>query len=206
MKSTKLAGLFYSGRYQPDRRIDFNGFLWKRAGGNVLIDPMPLDEGEQAFLREQGGASWILVTNADHLRAAPELAQALGARIAAPEGERARLGDQAARVDHWFDGRDSLPDGLGSEIDVRYLGGGKSEREAQLVIEPLRALVCSDLIRSHESGVLRLLPEPKLSDAARAAADVRALGTDFDAVLLGDGDCLFHGARAALEELHASLA
>ena len=206
MKSTNLPGLFYSGRYQADRRIDFNGFLWKRESGNVLIDPMPLDDDELAFVGEQGGARWILVTNADHLRAAPELARALGARVAAPEVERPRFGERAEHVDHWFEGRETLPDGLGREIDVRYLGGGKSEREAQLVLEPLGSLVCSDLIRSHESGTLRLLPEPKLADPARAAADVRALGTDFDAVLLGDGDCLFRGARAALEDLHARLA
>ena len=206
MKSTRLPGVFYSAVYQPDRRIDFNGFLWVREGGNVLIDPMPLDDEQLAFVREAGGADWILVTNADHLRAAPELAESLGAKIAAAEAERPRFGEHEGRIAHWFTDRESLPAGLGADVDVRWLRGGKSAAEPAFVLEPLGALVCGDLLRSHESGRLRLLPDPKLSDAAQAAADVRALGTDFDAVLLGDGDCLFTGARAALTELADALA
>ena len=66
---------------------------------------------------------------------------------------------------------------------VHWLGGGKSEAEPAFVIEPMRAAIFGDLVRSHESGRLRLLPDPKLSDRERAIADVRALGVDFDVVL-----------------------
>ncbi len=68
MKTTRIDGLHYWGAYQPDRRIDFNGWFWERAGGNVLIDPMPLDESQLAFIKERGGARWILVNNAEHMQ------------------------------------------------------------------------------------------------------------------------------------------
>lgn len=205
MKSTRLPGLHYSAVYQPDRRIDFNGFFWECEGGNLLIDPMPLPPDQLAYVLERGGARWILVTNADHLRAAPELADELGAEIVAPEAEHERFGARSGCVKHWFEDRATLPGDLGRAIDVRWLGGGKSEREPAFVLEPLGAILFGDLVRSHESGRLRLLPEPKLSDPGRAAADVRALGADYRAVLLGDGDCIFLGAREALEELQSSL-
>ncbi|QDU65583.1 MBL fold metallo-hydrolase [Engelhardtia mirabilis] len=204
MKSTVLPDLYYSGVYQPDRRIDFNGFLWARSGGGVLIDPMSLDESQLAFAQGTGSIDWILLTGFDHLRAAPELAQRFGAQIAAPAGERGRFGEAADKVSHWFEGRDGLPGDLGQVIDVHLLHGGKSEVEAAFVLEPLRAVVFGDLVRSHESGRLRLLPEPKLSDGARALREVAQLPGPFDAVLLGDGDSLFRGAQAALEELTAA--
>jgi glyoxylase-like metal-dependent hydrolase (beta-lactamase superfamily II) len=209
MKSTLLPGLCYWSEYQPDRRLDFNGFAWVGPGapeGGLLIDPLPLSPAALAWLREQGGARWILLTNFDHLRAAPELARLLSAQVVAPAQERGRFGAAGAAVDHWFGARDELPAPLRRSIDVRWLRGGKSEVEAAFVLEPLRTLLCGDLVRSHESGRLRLLPPPKLSAPALAAADVRALGCDYDALLLGDGDCLFRGARAALEQLAAELA
>lgn len=204
MKSTALADVYYAGAYQPERRIDFNGFLWARAGGGVLIDPMPLTPEQAEFAAGTGPIDWILLTNFDHLRAAPELAAHCGAKIVAPAGERERFGDRAALVDHWFERREDLPGDLAATIDVHLLRGGKSPVEAAFVLEPLRAVVFGDLVRSHESGVLRLLPEPKLADRARALADVAALPGPFAAVLLGDGDSLFNGAQDALDALLAT--
>lgn len=204
MKSTVLPGLHYAGVWQPDRRIDFNGFLWARDGGGVLIDPMPMTAEQREFAAGTGSIDWILLTNFDHLRAAPELASHFGAKVAAPAGERERFGDAQSAVDHWFSSRDDLPGDLGRSIDVALLRGGKSAVEAAFVIEPLKAVVFGDLVRSHESGTLRLLPEPKLADRAQALADVSGLPGGLEAVLLGDGDCLFRGAQAALDELTAS--
>ena len=104
MKSTKFEGLFYWGAYQPDRRIDFNGYFWARSGaGNVLIDPMPLQADQLDFVRDHGGAETILLTNFDHLRAAIELKDVLETSLAAPRGEQERFGDAASHVDHWYE-------------------------------------------------------------------------------------------------------
>ena len=124
--------------------------------------------------------------------------RATGASIAAPEPDRERLGARAANVDHWFGPDQALPDGLGQAFEVRWLHGGKSPAEAALYLVPQRALLFGDLVRSHESGRLRMLPDDKLSDPARARSDVRTLrDLNLEAILLGDGDSLFTGARSA---------
>ena len=206
MKSTRIAGLHYWGEFQADRRIDFNGWFWERSGGNVLIDPMPLDEAGVAFLRERGGVQWILVNNADHLRAAALLGRDLDAELIAPAAERERLGEAAMSVRHWFETAADLPGGLADEVEVVPLAGGKSPMEPAFHLKPLSALYFGDLVRSHETGALRLLPDPKISDRAAVVASLQPLkGATPDAILLGDGDPILSGAAGALESLLGSL-
>lgn len=203
MKATVLEDLFVWSVYQPERRIDFNGFFWNRCGG-VLIDPMPLDQDGLAFVRGEGGARWIVLTNSDHVRAARELAREFGAQIVAPACDRAALGH--VEVAAWFGVEDPLPTELAERIDVRWIRGGKTEAEAVLYLASIRAVVFGDAVRSHVSGELRLLPEPKVRDAATLEADVAALADlKIAAVLLGDGDCLFTGASAAFAALARTL-
>lgn len=201
MKDTLLDGLFAYSAWQPDRRIDFSSFFWARPAGGVLIDPLPLSDAQREFVAARGGVASILLTNADHWRATSELRGALGARVLAPAGDREALGERAAEVDAFYEGRSSLPDGLDAEVDVRWVRGGKTPAEAVLYLEPLRALVFGDIVRSHVSGRLMLLPEAKLTDRAQAVRDVLALrDINQHAVLLGDGDSLWTGARSAFLE------
>ncbi|MEY2982059.1 MAG: hypothetical protein RL562_2286 [Planctomycetota bacterium] len=201
MKDTLLDGLHAYSAWQPDRRIDFSSFFWARSGGGVLIDPLPMSDAQRQFVAERGGARNILVTNADHWRDTSALAGALGARVLAPAADREALGDRAAAVDVFYEGRSDLPDGLGDEIDVRWVHGGKTAAEAVLYLEPLRALVFGDIVRSHVSGQLMLLPDAKLTDRAQAIRDVLALrDINQHAILLGDGDSLWTGARSAFLE------
>jgi hypothetical protein len=191
MKDTILAGVSYWSEYQPDRRIDFNGFFVASDGG-VLVDPMPLDDDRLALVKERGGAAAIVLTNFDHLRAASELKERLGARVHAPTGDRDRFGDHAGLVDAWFGAGDVLPGGFA----CYELRGGKSPVEAALYHEEGAALLFGDVVRSHVSGELRLLPDEKLSDRALLVQDLQALGRlRVRAVLLGDGDCVFAGAQ-----------
>lgn len=196
MKTTRLPGLFTWSVFQDDRGIDFNGFFLVREGGNLLVDPMPGSDHHRKFVAERGGAASVLVTNADHWRAAGDWQASTGAKILAPATERDRLGERAAQVDHWYTRRDDLPDGLPDEVDLAWIHGGKSPQEAVLYFKDLRALLFGDVVRSHASGTLCLLPEAKLADPARVHADVLALrDVHLEAILLGDGDSLFVGAR-----------
>lgn len=199
MKTTCLSGLSYWSSYQPDRGIDFNGFFWKRpeGRGGVLIDPLDLAEAQAGHVRDAGGARHILVTNFDHLRAAPALKQQFDGRVLAPAAERDRFGDAAHLVDEWFS--DELPEELRGDIQVLPIHGGKSPVEAALYLRPLRSLYFSDLVRSHSSGELMLLEDSKLADKDRVLADLRrVLPLPLDAILLGDGDCVWSGARDCL--------
>ena len=195
MKSTALDTVFYWGAYQSDRRIDFNGYLWCADGGNVLIDPMQIPADRMEFLGERGGAAWILLSNHDHLRAAPELKEKLAAQVLAPSAERARFGADADVVDVWYGSTDELPAALRPQVEVFAIRGGKSEVEMAFYLTAERALFFGDVVRSHESGRLRLLPDPKITERAAIVESLRPIAErEVDAVLLGDGDPLFAGA------------
>jgi glyoxylase-like metal-dependent hydrolase (beta-lactamase superfamily II) len=202
MKTTRLPGLHFWSVYQPDRRIDFNGFFLEGVAGGVAIDPMPLAVEQVEFVRARGGLRWILLTNADHWRASAELKRAFGARLCAPADERERLGPRAAEVTDWFGPQTALPRELADLFEVHWLAGGKSPQEAVFVWRERQAVFFGDAVRSHETGTLRLLPPEKLSEPARLHKDLRPLLTrPFEAVLLGDGDNLLQGAALALTNL-----
>ncbi|MFT5284209.1 MAG: glyoxylase-like metal-dependent hydrolase (beta-lactamase superfamily II) [Planctomycetota bacterium] len=204
MKKTKLDGLHYWGRLQADRQIDFNGFFWAREDGGVLIDPMEMSAEERALLDGLGGARYVVLTNFDHLRATAELKAELGLEVWAPAAERGRFGDAAAVIDHEYSATSGLPANLG--IDAFEMRGGKSEVEMALYLKPLKALLFGDVVRSHESGILRMLPDPKVSDRSALVESIKALSSlALDAVLLGDGDSHFYRADQAFAEFVTSL-
>jgi uncharacterized cupin superfamily protein len=197
MKQTILERLHMWSAFQPDRGIDFNAFFWvRRDGGNVLIDPLPLDDAEVAFVRKKGGVRWILITNADHWRAAGALRDAFRAEVYAPAPERARLEGDRRRPDQWYDAEGGLPGVLREDMQVLPIRGGKTPCEMAFHLKPLRALVFGDVVRSEQAGRLALLPDEKLSDKQAVLDSLRrAIPLPFEAILVGDGDCVFHDAR-----------
>ena len=197
MKRTVLDGLHLWSAFQPDRGIDFNGFFWVRpAGGNVLIDPLPLDEAKNSFIRERGGARWIVVTNADHWRATDAARERFRAEVWAPAAERERLARDGRKADHAYDGTSALPLELREEVEALPLRGGKTECEMALYLKPIRALLFGDVVRSQASGRLTLLPDEKLSDKKAVLDSMRrAIPLPFETILVGDGDCVFQDAR-----------
>jgi len=76
--------------------------------------------------------------------------------------------------------------------------GGKTEGEMALYLKPLRAIVFGDVVRSHVSGRLTLLPDGKLSDRLAVLDSLRrVIPLPFEAILVGDGDCVYQDAREA---------
>ncbi|HUD71218.1 MAG TPA: cupin domain-containing protein [Dongiaceae bacterium] len=197
MKKTTLDGLHLWSLFQPDRGIDFNGFFWIRPdGGNVLIDPLPLNDGETAFIRQKGGVRWILITNADHWRAADAARDLFRAEVYAPAPDRARLERENRRPDQWYDGSGGLPAVLRDAVQVLPIRGGKTPSEMAFYLKSLRALVFGDIVRTQVAGRLTLLPDDKLRDKSAVLDSLRrAIPLAFEAILVGDGDSVFHDAR-----------
>jgi glyoxylase-like metal-dependent hydrolase (beta-lactamase superfamily II) len=195
MKRLHRPDLYGWSQFNAERNIDFNSVLWVRSDGNVAIDPLPLSVHDTAHLRELGGVAWIVVSNSDHVRAAPELAALTGARIAAPRAEAATIGIKA---DRWLGEGDQIVPGL-----VAYeLEGSKTAGELAFLLEE-STLITGDLVRAHEAGSLCLLPDAKLRDRGQAivsVARIAALG-HIDAVLTGDGWPVFRHGRTALREM-----
>jgi len=106
MKQLHRDDLFGWSVFQDSLDLDFNSLAWVRAGGNVLIDPLPLREHDLEHLRALGGAKFILLTNSMHVRDAQHLAQEpavpdvdqLVERRAAQAGDLGERSDDAAQL------------------------------------------------------------------------------------------------------------
>jgi hypothetical protein len=195
MKLLHRPDLYCWSDFNSERNIDFHSIAWIRAEGNVLIDPLPLSDHDLGHLQSLGGASWIVITNSDHLRASQEIATNTGAQIVAPQGERDTF---PIRVDRWLSDGDSLVPGLKAiELD-----GSKTPGELALLLQET-TLITGDLVRAHQAGSLMLLPDGKLADRDRALASVRRLAEldRIETVLVGDGWSVFHDGHVRLQEL-----
>jgi hypothetical protein len=195
VKATHRADIFTFSRFDPERNIDFNGWFLVREGGNVLVDPVEMSEHDIAHARELGGVAWIVITNSDHVRAAPELAKAFHAEVAGPAAEREGF---PVACDRWLGSGDAAFAG----IEIVALDGSKTPGELALVVDG-DTLITGDLVRAHKGGGIHLLPDAKLVDRDAALASLRALAEEHHlrAVLVGDGWPLFADAHAHLRDL-----
>lgn len=199
MKSLHRSDMYGWSSFDLERNIDFNSCAWIRPEGNVLIDPLPLSSHDFAHLNSLGGAAWIVVTNADHLRAAKSIAYVTGAKIAAPIAEKQTFPIQCGC---WLDdGRELVPG-----LQVFEMQGSKTPGELALLLDGT-TLITGDLIRSHKAGSLTILPDAKLQNRAEAIASVRRLAeiATIETVLVGDGWSVFRDGGTVLKELAASL-
>jgi len=200
MKRLHRPDLFTWSAYDEAQQVDFNGFLWKRQGGNVVVDPVALAEADRKHLDDLGGAAWIVLTNSAHVRAAREVADRTGARLLGPSGERLVF---PITCERWLsDGEEPVPG-----LVVRELHGSKTAGELALVLEDATA-VFGDLVRAHHAGALMLLRREKLRDPALAVESLRRFRTlhpRVEHVLVGDGWCAFRNGGVLLDELLGAL-
>ncbi len=195
MKLLHCPDLYCWSEFNPERNIDFHSIAWIRSAGNILIDPLPLSDHDLAHLQALGGASWIVITNSDHIRASQAIAAKTGAQIAAPQGERDTF---PIAVDRWLtDGEEIVP-----QLQAIELHGSKTPGELALLLAQT-TLITGDLVRAHQAGALMLLPDAKLIDRSLALASVRRLAEldRVETVLVGDGWHVFHQGHVQLQAL-----
>jgi glyoxylase-like metal-dependent hydrolase (beta-lactamase superfamily II) len=196
MKQLHRPDLFTWSRYDEPLRIDFNGILWRREGGNVLVDPPPLADCDVRHLDALGGAASIILTTSDHVRGAREIAARTGAQLLGPAAERDAFPVACAG---WLAEEDEPFPGL----RVHALGGSKTEGELALVLEETTAIF-GDAVRAHRAGALMLLPREKLRDPLRLVESLRSLRElhpRIAHVLVGDGWSAFNDGGALLDAL-----
>ncbi len=190
MQATIIDGISMWSAWQADRNLFFNSFFVRGAAGNMAIDPLGGDEAlVQEIVRE--GLAWIVVTNRDHERGARALAAATGARIAAGASEASLLSGPVDRL---------LKNGelfLGARVIP--LDGLKTPGEIALWFVATRTLVVGDALWGDPAGSLRLMPDEKLADPAKAVLSMRLLrATRPSNLLVGDGTCVFGDAHDTL--------
>ena len=200
MKALHRPDLFAWTRFDEARDIDFHGYAWIRADGNVLVDPLPMSAHDLAHLERLGGVSTIVITNSDHVRATLELAERFGATTCGPAAERDGFPIACTR---WLSDGDVVVPGLRAIA----LHGSKTSGELALLLEE-STLITGDLVRAQRGGALNLLPDAKLRDVSEALASLDRLAAlpNVDAVLVGDGWPVFRDGARALRELHTKLA
>ena len=201
MKQLHRSDLFMWSEFNTDKNIDFNGICWIHPEGNVLIDPVPMSQHDQAHLKEIGGAKWIIITNSDHIRESQAIQRMTGAQLMAPVCEqetfRAALPELSNNI-IWLSTGDEPIEGL----QILEIQGSKTSGELGLILNK-DTVYLSDLIRAHQAGELMWLPSGKLKNPTLAKQSARQLLTfpEINHVLVGDGWPLFHRAQEALARL-----
>lgn len=194
MKRVMFDDLYTWSVFDEEKQFDFNGFLWVREEGNILIDPVPMSASDLAQLDELGGAALIVLTNRDHERDAVAFRERTGAQVVAHEAD-APLFELA--VDRSVtDNEEIVPD-----LRVLHLAHGKSPGEIVLLWRDGSVAFIGDYVWGHPVGSLTLGAEPKVAEPAQAALQLRKLllfAPQLDALLLGDGHSILSGARDAL--------
>ena len=167
--------------------------------GNVLIDPLPLNEHDENHLDSLGGAAHIIITNSDHVRDAARILLFTGAKSWGPLGEKGKF---PLDCDGWLQNGDKPI----SNIEVICMEGSKTNGELAILIDE-NTLVTGDLIRANEGGKLSMLPEEKLQDKELASNSIKRLAAikSIEAVIPGDGWPIFKNGHDALTELADNL-
>ena len=194
MKQLMYSNIYSWSIFSEMRELDFNGHLWVRPEGNILIDPVQMIDSDRDQLMALGGAAWIVITNRDHEREADQFREITGARIAVHEADVSAL---STKVDRSLADREEIVPGL-TAIRLRY---GKSAGEIALYFSELGIVLAGDLIVGAPVGQLSLLADDKLEDPAKAALEIRKiLALSFDAILVGDGHSILQDGRRQLVE------
>jgi uncharacterized cupin superfamily protein len=192
MKQLCIDGFWSWSVFNIERQFDFNGHLWVRPDGNVIIDPVAMSEADRAKVDELGGARLCVVTNADHARATGELQKELGFEIVCHPAEVDAMG---LEVDRTVESGEEIVPGL-TALHVPY---GKTPGEIALYVHDAAAVIFGDIVQGVPVGALRILPDEKLADPPMAALGLRRiLPLPIQHILVGDGSSVFGAGRQPL--------
>jgi uncharacterized cupin superfamily protein len=188
MQPTILPGIATWSRWQADRSMYFNSWLVTTDAGALAIDPLEPDAEDLAQMDAQRLHA-VVLTNRDHERAAATLATRYRVPVFAPEPDAPEMTVQVDRV--LRDGDDV------AGWRVMMFDGFKTPGELALVRTGIA--ITGDALWGVPAGALRLMPDEKLADPARAARSIRRLlEVNVQHLLVGDGMPVFHRAFDAL--------
>ena len=184
-----LDGVYSWSRFSSEKRFNFNGHFFKTAHGAVIVDPVALSDDDLAYLDAAGlKPDALVITNRNHLRTREDVLARWKVPVVLHEAEVAQAGVPA----DWTveDGDDVYG------LTVVHLPG-KSPGEIALFWPERRALLVGDALIA-PYGKIKTVPEDKMDDPSLLKRSLARLKTlDFDVLLVGDGDPVLFGAKAA---------
>jgi len=190
-----MSGIWTWPWFSEPHGYNFNGYYVSHPNGCICIDPVePTPETIQQMRRT--GVETVAITNRNHVRAANRVRETFGAQtlIHAADAEYAR--GQGAQIDSDLS--------VGGRVGPFVVIGvpGKSPGEVALHWPERRALVVGDAVIGNPPDHCSLLRDKVMDDPARLRQSVKGLlALDFDALLVGDGEPILHGAKERLREL-----
>ena len=191
-----LPGIWTWSVFNHERGINFNGYMVANEDGCVLIDPPPMTDQDLDQAGKIGPPSAILITNRHHTRDAMTPAGRFKTPVLMHELDATAV-PATVRLGGVFRGGDTLPGGL----LVITLMAQKSPGETALLLSKANAIILGDALIGNPPGRFNLLPADKFADVTRARDGLRRLlDFPFDAVLVGDGQSILTGGRAAVSE------
>jgi uncharacterized cupin superfamily protein/glyoxylase-like metal-dependent hydrolase (beta-lactamase superfamily II) len=193
MQPTIVPGVYTYARWQADRSMYFNSWFVEGDGRNMIVDPLEADAGDLAFL-DARGVHAVVITNRDHERAAAFFAERYNAPVIAALPDANEMSVTVTQtVAH------------GDEIfGWRVIGfdGFKTPGEFALFDRATQSAITGDAFWGVPAGAVKLMPEDKLAEPARAALSARQLlAVWVKHLLVGDGMPVYHRASEALLEM-----
>lgn len=193
MQPTIVPGVATWSRWQADRSMYFNAWFVEGHGGNMAVDPLEPDADDLAYVDARGLAA-VVVTNRDHERAAAAFAQRYQVPVIAslPDANEMNVAVErtVAAGEELFGWR------------VVGLDGFKTPGEFALFHRPTASAITGDALWGVPAGAVRLMPDDKLEDPARAALSARTLlALGVRNLLVGDGMPVFGRGWDALADM-----
>jgi glyoxylase-like metal-dependent hydrolase (beta-lactamase superfamily II) len=190
-----VPGIFTWAWFSEPHGYNFNGYLVRHTEGNLCIDPVLPSDESLADIAEMGVAR-ILLTNRNHSRASNVIRPRTGARTLIHPDDATHARNQGAEID----GELNVGEKVGPLTIVAC--PGKSPGEIALHWPERRLLIVGDAVIGNPPERCGLLRDKVMDDPVRLRQSVRKLlELEFDALLVGDGVSILHGAKSMLREL-----
>lgn len=175
-------GIFLWQAYDPVSKTDLFSTAILTASGLYLIDPIPLIESATKELVEPNEMAGVVVTNANHFRAAADYGEQLSVPILTRESCGSQIGTELRVI--------TIDGAVEGEIALFYSGGGGG------------ALVVGDaLINVHPYG-FDLLPRKYCANQKEMRRSLRQLlDLRFDQMFFAHGEPILSGAANQLARL-----
>lgn len=190
-----LPGIWQWSWFSEEKQLDFNGHLLGVGEHRIIVDPPPLASHEIAQIRQGGQVDYILLTNRDHEREAGAYKKEFGCQIFVPEKD---AGEMTVQHDKTYADGELLPGGIWAV----HLRDQKSPGECALFLEQGEGtFIVGDALIGKPPGAVSLLPAQKYADILKAREGLqRLLKYKFEALLVGDGMSILHGAKGVVQQ------
>jgi glyoxylase-like metal-dependent hydrolase (beta-lactamase superfamily II) len=190
-----LPGIWQWSWFSEEKQLDFNGLFLTVGEHRILVDPPPMTAEVKTEIKRRGPVDYLVLTNRDHEREAAACRTEFGCKVMVPEADAPEM---TIKADRTYKDGELLPGG----IWVVRLQDQKSRGESALLIQQGKGvLIVGDALIGKPPGTLRLLPQEKYADPAKAKDGLRRLlKLDFDAILVGDGASILTDAKPAVEQ------